>query len=489
MHKPQEPEKKLKPTDEQVEILDAITKTQDNILVNALAGSGKTSTIEMIVDEIDPLDQPLYVAFNKAIVDEAKDKLPSHCEIRTLNSLGHRAWGQTIGKKLVLPGKGEKSKTRQMFDLVISELKSKDDRDEAWENLSDITQAVGMAKHTGYIPDGTYKDFKPLCNQFQLEDRLDSKLSDFCWSIVDSILGASIQTAYNGFIDYDDQIYMSALFGGSFQGHPIVLVDESQDLSPANHAMLDKIIQDRLVTVGDRWQSIYAFRGAATNSVDRLKEKYKMREMPLSISFRCPENIVRAVHWHVPHMKWFKTGGRHGILSNLDAAQIKDHSTIVCRNNAPLFSAAFSLLSNKRSVSVAGSDIGPKIINLLKKVGREGDSSDILVGKIEEWREEKLRYANNIATINDTAECMKIFATWGKDLGQAISYATYILNQTGAILLTTGHKSKGREWDTVYHLNPSLIRDEDQDRNLKYVITTRAKEELYEIEGTNIQWL
>ena len=37
------------------------------------------------------------------------------------------------------------------------------------------------------------------------------------------------------------------------------------------------------------------------------------------------------------------------------------------------------------------------------------------------------------------------------------------------------------EWDTVYHLDKQLLSKEEQDLNLKYVITTRAKQELFEI--------
>jgi hypothetical protein len=478
---------KPKPTDEQLAGLDAVTGTGDNLLFNALAGTGKTSMIEMIVEVLPPNEQPLYVAFNKAIVDEAKDKLPTYCEIRTLNSLGHRAWGQAIGKKVFIDTKNPK--TPGIVREICNGFKSKDDRDEAWDNYYDIIQAIGMSKHLGYIPERSYPDAKRLCDRNVVQTRIESKLSDFCWEIIDSAILTSIKLAYGGFIDFDDQVYMSALFGGSFQGYPIVLVDEDQDLSPVNFEMLRKLVQDRLVGVGDRWQSIYAFRGAETHGVDKLKSMFNMKEMPLSISFRCPENVVKAVHWHVPHMKWFKGGGYYKVLTELDASKIAEGAAIICRNNAPLFAAAFHLLSAKRSVSVVGSDVGPKIIKLLKKIGKDDDKSDALIEKIEEWRLEKLRFANNVATINDTAECMKIFATWGKTLWHAIKYADYILHQQGSITLTTGHKSKGREWDTVYHLDPFLCREDDQDRNLKYVITTRARFECYEIESRNIQWL
>ena len=74
----------------------------------------------------------------------------------------------------------------------------------------------------------------------------------------------SIKLAYDGKIDFDDQIYMPSLFGGTFPKFPLVLVDEAQDLSLLNHAFLQKLVTKRIIAVGDRNQSIYLFqrRGA-----------------------------------------------------------------------------------------------------------------------------------------------------------------------------------------------------------------------------------
>lgn len=476
---------KPKPTDEQVQILDRLRQTDDNLLVNALAGSGKTTTIEMMVDTIPKGEPCLYLAFNRSIVKEAELKMPSNCKVQTLNSLGHGVWGKAIGKKLVIDVKNPK--TQVIVRQLISEL-HRDDKDEAWENFGEICKTINMCKHLGYVPDGKFEQAKRLTDRKGVENRLEDRLSSFCWSLVDAALCVSIKAAYDGGIDFDDQIYMPALFGGSFPRFPTVFIDESQDLSPSNHAMLAKMRESRMVAVGDRWQAIYAFRGAETNGVDKIKSHFNMTEMPLSISFRCPEAIVKAVHWHVPHMKWVKGGGRHEVLQDLSPDRIPEGATFVCRNNAPLLRAAFALLSVKRSVSIAGSDIGPRIIRLLSKIGEPDDSSEDLIVKVMAWEEQQLMRTNAPATVSDTAECLKIFATWGKTCEQAIDYAKWIMAQHGTIQLTTGHKAKGMEWDTVYHLDKGLLKPEGQDLNLKYVITTRSAQELFEIGTEAMKW-
>jgi hypothetical protein len=480
-------DEKPKPTDEQVEIYDRIRGSDDNLLINALAGGGKTTTLEGAMSYIR--EPTLYLAFNTSVVKEAEQRqedgtIPSIVKIDTLNRLGLRCWRDGNGKANTNPDKPFELLKAYINDQVTG----KQDRREANEAFADILHATKMAKHLGYIPEGKYPHARRLCDINGLNARLETPLSSFEQQIVDDVLLTSIKASYAGSIDFDDQIYMPALFGGSFPRFPNVLIDEDQDLSPANHALLDKLAKGRLCAVGDRWQAIYHFRGAETGGVDKLKAKFNMQEMPLSYSFRCPENIVKAVHWHVPHMRWVKTGGVYESLPTLDPANIPEGAAIVCRNNAPLFRAAFALLSRKRSVSVAGSDIGPKIIKLLNKVGAPRDSSETLIKKIDGWTLEQLEKTNAPASVLDKAECMKVFAGWGKNLEQAIAYAQHIFSQKGKIYLSTGHKAKGMEWDTVYHLDKQLLNKEDQDLNLKYVITTRAKKELFEITTEDMQW-
>jgi hypothetical protein len=472
---------KPQPNDEQIEILNFLKRTDENILINSPAGGGKTTTLEMMVSAISDIPI-LYLCFNKSIAVEAGTRFPSHVWPRTMNSIGNKCWRDGNGKSNLDP-----KKMPTLLKEQINALKGKD-RQEAWDSYHDILQSVGMAKHLGYVPEGKFENAQRLATKAELLNRIENRLSPLAEEILDDVLFASIKASYAGTIDFDDQIYMPALFGGSFPRFPLVLVDEDQDLSPVDHSLLQKLVKNRICAVGDRWQSIYAFRGADTHSVDKLKTRFNMREMILSYSFRCPKAIVEASRWRVPYMRWIKDGGFYGKLHELDPMEIPDGSAILCRNNAPLFQSAFALLSRKRSVSIAGSDIGPKIIRLLQKVGSSGDSREDLLFKISAWREEKLQSSNSPATTNDQADCMEVFASWGSTFDQAVAYAEYIFNQKGTIHLTTGHKAKGREWDTVYHLDSELCRNDDQDLNLKYVITTRSKDKLFEITSKDLQW-
>src|SRR6266702_8509380 len=93
---------------------------------------------------------------------------------------------------------------------------------------------------------------------------------------------------------------MPTLFGGTWPQFPLVMVDETQDLSPLNHAMLDRLVVQRLIAVGDPYQAIYAFRGAVQNGMEVLRRNYSMETKTLSISFRCPISVVQRARVLVP---------------------------------------------------------------------------------------------------------------------------------------------------------------------------------------------
>jgi ATP-dependent exoDNAse (exonuclease V) beta subunit len=264
------------------------------------------------------------------------------------------------------------------------------------------------------------------------------------------------------------------------------MVDEYQDLSPVNHALLAKLVTGRLIGVGDPWQNIYGFRGASAGGMGAATAQYKMVSFPLSTSFRCPSRIVDHVRWRVPNFKAFRSGGSVSVPEHLDAGLIRPDATIICRNNAPLLACAFKLLRAGHSVSVAGTDIGPRVVALMRKLGPESLSRTQALDAIANWEAEKL--ANESKTAADMAECMRVFVGHGDGLGSAIAYAEHLFKQDGSIRLMTGHKSKGLEFDDVIHLDPWLCRETEQDKNLRYVISTRSRDRLTEIDSGAIRW-
>lgn len=478
------------PTPEQIAIVEAARDTEDNLLVGAYAGAAKTKTLELVAHaKVEPT---LALAFNKRIADELGKRLPGHVMCKTLNSIGHGAWTQTIGKRPNL----EIDKSRLIFKALAEEA-SKADKQEMWDRVSEIMGVFREARQQGYVPPKYQNRGRTLIEQEEFYAGLEEEPDALLVDTVERMLQISIDKAYYGEIDFDDQIYMSTLFGGVFPRFPRVLGDEVQDWTPLNHAMVDKLVVKRLIAVGDELQSIYGFRGAMQNGMKLMKERYNMRELHLSISFRCPRSVIRNARWRATNMQWpeWAEEGICQTLTALKAEDVPDGAVFICRNNAPLFSTALEFLKAGRGIKILGNDIGPGLIKILKNLGELPLSQDQALLELDRWYEAKKKKSRALAALADRYECLKFFIEQGPTLGAAIAWAEHIFSASGPIQFSSGHKSKGLEWDTVYHLNPSLVGKFafspsaiEQEHNLKYVIETRAKKALYIIEGENIEF-
>lgn len=470
----------MTPTHEQLAIIDAAKNTTDNLLISALAGAAKTSTLILVAESLKSVPT-LCLAFNKKIAEEMKERLPGNCEAMTLNSLGHRAWGSALGKRLIL----DTSKTYNLLTAHITSFRG-DDKSLAYERFNELMQAVDFAKTRGWIPEGTFTYAKRLLTDDEYSAILPEELSDFEFDLVRKIVGESIHQSLQGTIDFNDQILMPTLFpNASFTLFPLVLVDEAQDLSELNHKMLQKLAKKRIIAVGDACQAIYAFRGASTSSMKDLKDRFQMKEFTLSISFRCPIAVVKAAQWRAPHMRWpeWAKEGTVRTLTSWNVHDLPDNAAIICRNNAPLFRQALALLKARRYPQLIGNDIGKNLLKIMKKFGSSSMPKAEVIENIVKWKMAKLAKTRSPGSIHDQADCMLLFAEEGDNLGDALAYAEHIFNARGPIQLMTGHKSKGLEFDHVFILDKHLIGDSQQEDNLRYVMQTRAKQTLTYVDS------
>jgi superfamily I DNA/RNA helicase len=481
----------MEPTPEQVAILEFAVRERANLLIEALAGTGKTSTAEMVTRKIT--DRAiLYLAFNKRIVTEAEKRMPSHVECRTQNSLGHRTWAQATGKRLIVDG----DKNRNIMKTLVGEL-PRAQQQEAWEDYADTLKWMSRAKRDGYVPSRFTAPHRAIYSDMaDWAARYDESLTRLQEHLIDQALLRDIEMAYAGGIDYDDQIYMPVIFGGPWPKFPLVVVDEVQDYNPLGHEMLSRLLPNndqRLIAVGDPWQSIYAFRGAVYNGMRQMQERFAMHTLPLSVTFRVPKAGVRRANSRVPHYEAFTANIEGEVLEHdtWGPETIPDDAAIICRNNAPLISMAFALLRNGRAVKMVGFDIGAGLVRLLRKLGPESLSPEATRRMIEQWRDAELQKTNKPESVYDRAECL--FAlTAGYSLGDAIIRADNLFKQQKGINLLSGHKSKGLEWEEVFHLDAWRIPNKwampgteayEQELNVRYVIETRFKQRLHLINA------
>lgn len=472
-----------KPTAEQQSIIDAATGTTDNLIINAYAGAAKTTTLFLIADALaksSPKMEILCLAFNKKIAAEMSAKLPPSCVCMTLNGLGHRVWSQALmGKRLRV----DPSKTYKIMKELIEQY-PRSVKNELYPMMSVLMKTVDHAKMAGMVPAGKWeKRGKPICTQHDYFVSQEYNFTEVEEEVIVNTLSKSIDSAFKGYCDFNDQIYMPTIFGGVFPYYKLTMVDEAQDLSPLNHVMLMKIVgKRRLIAVGDECQAIYGFRGADDDSMTSLRKLFDMKQMNLTISFRCPTRVVEEAQWRAPEMKapeWAKEG-KVEVLDTWSADDLEENATILCRNNSPLFHIAIKLLREGRAVELGGKDIIKTLTKTMLKFGESSMPRDSILDAIDDWENaEKAKLKKHAwDRIEDYAQCMRLFAAQGKTLGDAIYYAQHISEMCAPLKLMTIHKSKGLEFDNVYILDESLIQRKGQDLNVRYVAITRAIEKL-----------
>lgn len=511
------------PTEEQEEIRRSTRESGASLMIDALAGTGKTTTLELAGKEIK--GPALALAFNKSIAVELAKRFAPNFETKTMNGFGHGALAR------MLPGVRLTIESRKLGKIVTEEAKragtetSQDD----WEDIKNLAvkaQTAGLkpGEQDGLIPDSE-EEWRALADDLMISEGDFAFVKDFAWET----LRRNNELTRTGLISFDDQIYYPTLFGGKFPLFPNILVDEGQDINELNRAMIERSLapKSRLILCGDPRQSIYMFRGSMNESMERMRElRSEWTNLPLTLTFRCPKKIVERQQHHAPgYRAWHLNPDGAFERWKTSDEEIEEGLTpkgwdektlmkalptpraslaVLCRNNGPLLSLTFKLLSRGVSVVMLGRDIGKGLIALSRKIEKnDGVPIDLFLGKLQDWEESERSIAlamgkeEKVAGVTDRAECLRAVAFGAKcrDSGELRAQLEKLFaRESGSVTLGSIHRSKGLEWDCVLHLDswriPSkqarraAMKGDDralkQEWNLKYVCETRTKHTLIE---------
>lgn len=473
------------PTPEQLAILSAARDTTAHLMISARAGAAKTSTLILLANE---LRTPITcLAFNKMIATELTERLPSHATASTMHSIGMRSW-QTFSRRCKLDNR----KKYRLADAWIKDNISSAEQDNWFQDLPDLLKGLSLAQAATWRPEAYSTQMHGTSDEDLLADSCDLELSADHLRFFNDVATAAIRECYSGIIDFDDMVYMPVMVRScSLPKAAVLFVDEAQDLSMLNHLMLSQMVgkSGRLIAVGDPFQAIYAFRGADTNSMKTLAETFEFTQYKLTTTFRCAQLIVKEAQSRAKDLVAFASSPEGQVLSpdnwSLDTLPIG--AAVICRNNAPLFKLAIKLLKTRRSFELYGNDL----IGRMEKTFIKFGSSDMLIDEvyiaIDLWHDEQKRKKPNASWIADWRDAMLIIAKDKQNLAEVIRACQQLAAAKGDTKLMTGHKSKGLEFDSVYLLDTHLLDPrQEQDRNLKYVMQTRARTTLVYVNSDTL---
>lgn len=484
----------FKPSNKQQKIFDTWNNSDKNILINAVAGSGKTTTLLELLKFCKY--RTLFLAFNKSVQEEIQSKIDSmgleQGKALTMHSLGLSAIRKHYKKVVIKNGKNfELLKLVQTKHKSIFKYMKWEDKLKLSYTLMDMNDISRL-----FLTD----DMATIKKHLQSMDKnfVNHKEIVSLWaSFVD--FREKSYTSNTIIIDFNDMIYLAAREKLYIPVEPYYLmVDEAQDLNLAQHRLVENLIEQgtiiKWIAVGDRNQSIYGFSGAYSSSFDKFIDMGNVEELPLDICYRCAKNIIDASNEVYDVMEYGKE--EEGIVDIVDNLyDIKPESMIICRNTSPIIKLYFGLLGTGMPVYIKGDDILASINRFLKpylnytvagtKMELQYKLDELQEDKTDEGRLKlylfKEDYSNFKALISHMStdyELIKVLLDKIANLFKVKDKAT---------MLCTIHKAKGLESDVVYILNENLIPSKfatspeqlRQEQNLKYVARSRAKKELY----------
>lgn len=488
----------FKPSPYQVAVFDAIESCDPadrHLMVKAVAGSGKTTTIVNALERTQ--GDVLMLAFNKSIATELGKRVPRHAICKTFHSLGFSALcrGRRRGE-ITVDG-------RKNWHIMKGKVSGVD----IGMSKSDISiyggfvaKLVGLAKQAGIgalVPDDNPARWFALIDHHNMVLRQSTADPAVAVRFARRVLRAAGEV--DTLIDFDDMLWMPLLKGCNFRKFDWVFVDEAQDTNPLQIAIVRQLMDSktRLCFVGDPLQAIYGFRGADSSAMPNIALEFGCRELPLSVSHRCAANIVATAREFCPQIE-AREGAESGAVLNVEAYDVATlDGAVICRNVAPLLGLAYLAIAAGRAVDFLGRDIGKGLDNLINRIaGTRTTSLDVFEARTKAWyaRESaKAEEDDNKAAmdrLDDQYACLMVLIDnvpeGARTVAQLQASVAAVFEGGGAnaLQLCTIHKSKGMEWDTVNILDawrmPSKYAIgtpwmEQQEDNLHYVAITRAK--------------
>ena len=103
----------------------------------------------------------------------------------------------------------------------------------------------------------------------------------------------------------------------------------------------------KVIAVGDSDQSIYGWRGADTDAMEKVQKIFNCKRMPLSICYRCGDAIIAEAQKLVPEIEGT---GKEAYIFDINEKNLKhavqEGDMVLCRLIAPLIAPALRLFNS-----------------------------------------------------------------------------------------------------------------------------------------------
>lgn len=478
------------PTAEQAAALEAFT-SGDHLVIQAGAGTGKTSTLAFLAEQ-SPTRRGRYLAFNRAIAQDAATRFPSTVQCKTAHSLAYAALGHRYRERLNSPRRpGWKTGADLGLNTPVRIL----DRDLLPATLSNTVlrtvtrycQSADTELAHHHVPH--LRGIETEAAHAELADLLLPYAAK-AWQDLQDPAAGTVR------FEHDHYLKMWALTEPVLEAD-FLLLDEAQDTNPVlEHIVLAQQERTQVVMVGDSAQAIYGWRGARD-----VMTGFTGHHLTLTRSFRFGAALAaEANRWLTLADAPIRLSGSADVPTVIGP---HPHRTgaVLCRTN---IGAVTEILDHQQAGTPTALAGGGEALRVLAQAAR-----DLIQGRrthhpelvlFTTWYE--LRdYAELDPAGADLQPFVNLVDGHGPDAILA-AVDRLVPESRAQITVSTAHKAKGREWPHVRiaaDFTPPADTDEldaegrpvpgpiDPDEaRLAYVAVTRAR---HHLDPAGLAWL
>lgn len=475
----------------------SIVQSESNIKINAVAGSGKTTTLIAYAASRPKTSKILYLAFNKSVKLEASRKFQSkklyNVDVQTAHSLAFKH--VVIGNNLEINSNGYKN--HELAEILgISA---------AGESLAEMIIANHINQFTAYFCNSSASKVEELDYRETISDKNALAFVNGNYNYIKKKTREFLAKMNSGEIGITHDFYLKKFQLKKPQLHyDYILFDEGQDASPA---MLDVFLNQKAVKVivGDTHQQIYAWR-YAVNSLEMVDFK----AFTLSSSFRFNNNIAKLAQAIVERKKHLELDVQFQIEGKGKPSE-GAQKAVLARTNLGLLTKAIDYISEKKNLdgiyfegninSYTYADDGTSLYDVLNlSNGKRKFIRDPLIKKMK-GLEDLEEYIDKTED-KQLGMMVELVREYGDEIPKYIKQLKdkHVENQDrekAQIIFSTVHRCKGMEYDSVQLVNDFLTEEKlkklmqqknlpdliiqklNEEINLLYVAVTRTQNKLY----------
>ena len=291
----------------------------------------------------------------------------------------------------------------------------------------------------------------------------------------------------------------------------VLVIDEAQDMGSDDFRLVQALMRQneemRVIAVGDDDQNIYAFRGSDSRHLQSLLADHGATLYELTDNYRSDRAIVayanrfvQQLHGRMKQTPIVAVSQAEGVVEEANA----DSPEFEIQNSSASGSTAVLTVTNEQTLQVAHllgqqgmhvrliqSTDGFRFVNLaeFRYFFKQLDAAADGAISHDQWQQAKQRTEQQYATSSCLRAMRQFFADFEathrtfyrsdlREFALESGYDDFIAADAGTVFVSTIHKAKGREFDTVHLILDGVKNPDNEMLRAIYVGITRARHRL-----------